>query len=198
MHNEAQGATPQREAQPIAEGQSRVPRNQTDMHQAGDDLKQQLASAADDAKEQVGASVESLMEDARGIADDQKAAGAERLSGLARAINLAADELEKDLPQAAGYVREAAAKVDHVSTMVRERSLEDLVHGANDFARTNAMAFFGMSLVAGFAVARFLKSSQSERAGQASTSTGNHPQRSDVRPSLGGAAVASRSGAAPR
>ncbi len=106
-------------------------------------------------KEQIGAAASSMKEKARAMADDQKAAGAERLSGFARAINVAADQLEDELPQAASYVREAAAKVDDVSTMIRERSIEDLMHEANRFARANTVAFFGISLVAGFRAGAF-------------------------------------------
>ena len=42
--------------------------------------------------------------------------------------------------------------------MIRERNIEELAHEANDFARRNTVAFFGISLAAGFALARFLKS----------------------------------------
>ncbi|MGB8528864.1 MAG: hypothetical protein WCD75_18890 [Rhodoplanes sp.] len=129
-----------------------------EMRQTAEAVQEQFESAAESTKEQLGAAAESMKNKARAMVDDQRAAGADQLSGLARAINLAADEMQDELPQAAGYVREAAAKVDNVSTMIRERSMEDLMHEANDFARSNTVAFFGMSLVAGFALARFLKS----------------------------------------
>ena len=38
--------------------------------------------------------------------------------------------------------------------MIRERNIEDLIHEANHFARSNAVAFFGISVVAGFALER--------------------------------------------
>ena len=78
--------------------------------------------------------------------------------GLARAITHAADELQSELPQAATYVRQAAAKINSVSTMIRKRNIKELMHEANDFARTNTVAFFGLSLAAGPALARFVKS----------------------------------------
>ena len=128
------------------------------VRRTAEDVQEQLASAAENTKEQVGEVAESVKTRAHAMAEDRKATGAEQLSGLARAINLAADELQDELPQAAGYVREAAARVDNVSTMIRERSIEDLIHEANGFARSNSVAFFGISVVAGFALARFLKS----------------------------------------
>lgn len=42
--------------------------------------------------------------------------------------------------------------------MIRERNIEELMHEANDLARTNTVVFFGISLASGFALARFLKS----------------------------------------
>jgi vacuolar-type H+-ATPase subunit E/Vma4 len=122
-------------------------------------VQDEIAAAAESVKEQVGEAAQTVKQRARAMADDQKTAGAEQLGGLARAINQAADELQDEMPQAAGFVREAATRVDNVSHMIRERSIEDLVQGANNFARTNTIAFFGMSLVAGFALSRFLKSS---------------------------------------
>ena len=132
-----------------AQKQRRAPTVRDHVRRTAEDVQEQLASAAENTKEQVGEVAESVKARAHAMAGDRKATGAEQLSGLARAINLAADELQDELPEAAGYVREAAARVDNVSTMIRERSIEDLIHEANDFARSNAVAFFGISVVAG-------------------------------------------------
>lgn len=142
---------------------------------AATNVQDEIAAAAESVKEQVGEAAQSVKQRARAMADDQKAASAEQIGGLARAINQAADELQDEMPQAAGFVREAAARVDNVSHMIRERSLEDLVQDANNFARTNTIAFFGMSLVAGFALSRFLKSSAPSRDGGHDASAARHP-----------------------
>ena len=129
-----------------------------EMREAAAAVRKELASAGESVKGQIGDIGSAVEQGARAIADDKKMATAEQLTGLARAINHAADELQDQLPQAAGYVRQAAARIDSVSTMIRERNVEELVHEANDFARTNTVAFFGISFAAGFALARFLKS----------------------------------------
>jgi hypothetical protein len=172
MQNETESATQQEARKTAAEAKAGAQAAGDEMHRTAGDVREQFASAAESTKEQIGAAAESMKEKARAMADDQKAAGTERLSGFARAINAAADQLEDELPQAAGFVREAAAKVDDVSTMIRERSIEDLMHEANRVARANTVAFFGISLVAGFALARFLKS------GAASHSQPSHSRES--------------------
>jgi hypothetical protein len=52
--------------------------------------------------------------------------------------------------------------------MVRERSLEDLMCMVDDFARRQPAAFFGGSVVAGFLLSRFLKSSNARRPASSS------------------------------
>lgn len=168
MQNEFESAT--QEAGAKAKAGAGALRDEA--RRTAEDLREQFVDRAETAKEQLGGMADSLKKKTREMADDQKATGAEQLSGLARAINHAADELQDELPQAAGYVRQAAAKVDEVSTMIRERSIEDLVHETNDFARANKVVFFGMSLAAGFALARFLKSGAPSRSQP--TSGGHH------------------------
>lgn len=157
MQDEAGSAT-QEAQQTRAKAKASASAARDEVRQTAADVQDELASAAESVKGQVGDLGNAVEQRARAIADDKKAAGAEQLSGLARAIDHAANELQGELPQAAGYVRQAAAKIDTVSTMIRERKIEELVREANDFARTNTVAVFGISLAAGFVLARFLKS----------------------------------------
>ena len=142
MQDELESAT--QEAQQVhPKAKAGISAARDEMRQTAADVQDELASAAENVKGQVGDIGNAVEQRARAIADDKKAAGAEQLSGLARAINHAADELQGELPQAAGYVRQAAAKINSVSTMIRERNIEELMHEANDFARTNTVAFSG-------------------------------------------------------
>lgn len=110
-------------------------------------------------------STHELADQARHLAEEQKGRGAERLNGVARAVHSAASEFERDLPQAAGYIHEAASQIERASTAVREKSIEDIVAAIDDFARRQPVAFFGGSVLAGFVLSRFLKSSASLGAG---------------------------------
>ena len=107
MQDELESAT--QEAQQV-HPKAGISATRDEMRQTAADVQDELASAAENVKGQVGDIGNAVEQRARAIADDKKAAGAEQLSGLARAINHAADELQDELPQAAGYVREAAAK----------------------------------------------------------------------------------------
>jgi ElaB/YqjD/DUF883 family membrane-anchored ribosome-binding protein len=100
--------------------------------------------------------------------DGQKAAGAEYVSTLADTIRRAAHEFDNDLPIAATYIRKAASQVESVSDSIRNGNLNDLLRGAQSFARRQPTAFLGIAVLAGFGVVRFLKSS-SESAGPTSS-----------------------------
>jgi hypothetical protein len=92
-------------------------------------------------------------------ADEAKAKGVDQMAGVSRAVHGAADELSRELPQAAGYIHSVADKLESTSSALRERSVEDLVSSFSSFARRQPAAAFAGSVLAGFALSRFLKSS---------------------------------------
>ncbi|MBX6425302.1 MAG: hypothetical protein IRZ09_05190 [Variibacter sp.] len=116
----------------------------------------------------------------RETAEDQKAAGAQQIDGLARALHSAADELEP-MPAVADYVHRAAEGVDRLSSSLRESSIDDLIGGVMRFARTQPTAFFGASLAVGFALARFFKSSQADPGGGRAAHRSRHEPRHEAR-----------------
>ena len=93
--------------------------------------------------------------------EEQKAAGADFVSGMAGSIRRAASEFGQ-VPQAAQYLRLAADQIDSASDAFRRRDLNQLVADVRDFARRQPTAFFGAAVLAGFAVVRFLKTSTGE------------------------------------
>jgi hypothetical protein len=109
---------------------------------------------------QAGEAVRSLRETATDAAEEQKNRGSEQLAGVAGAVHSAADELEKQLPAAADYVHDAAARIDRVASSLRDRNLSDLLEDVRRLAHDQPLAFFGGALVAGFAISRFFKSGQ--------------------------------------
>jgi hypothetical protein len=122
-------------------------------------------------KTEGGKVAEAAQERAIGFAEEQKQAGAEQAEGLARAVHRAADELQGASPQIARYVHEAAASMDGLARALRDRSPGELMGRAEDLARRQPMAFFGAAVLAGFALARFAKSS-AEHSHQASHRAG--------------------------
>jgi hypothetical protein len=96
---------------------------------------------------------------ARDLAEQQKAAGADQLGGMAHAMEAAAGELQKQMPLAAEYVDDVAARLDDLASALRERSVDDMLGNVSDFARRQPAVFFAGAIAAGFALSRFAKSS---------------------------------------
>ena len=154
------------------------------MQQASDlagDLKKQASEVAQHATRQVKEQASELTESAKGLvsdageklrsaAEDQKNAGADFVSGIAGAIRRAAGEFDDQIPQAGHYIRRAADQVDSASDALRRRDLSELLGGIQDFARRQPTAFMGATVLAGFAMVRFLKSSTSSPSSGGSSS----------------------------
>jgi hypothetical protein len=100
-----------------------------------------------------------VKDQARQAADEAKAAGGAQIAGVSKAVHKAADELGQELPHAASFIHAAAERLDQASSALRERSVEDLVAGFNKLARRQPAAAFAGSVLAGFMLSRFLKSS---------------------------------------
>lgn len=129
------------------------------VHHAASEVSEQATSVADSAKDLASRASEKLLDSV----EDQKAAGADFVSGMAGALRRAANEFG-ELPQAAQYIRLAANQVDSVSDAFRKRDLRQLVSDVQGFARRQPTAFLGIAVIAGFAAVRFLKTSTTTSA----------------------------------
>ncbi len=130
---------------------------------ASEKVARETSSLRSQARAQFDELAEPLRENARNIAEQQKAAGADRLAQLGTAVHGAASGLEKELPQAAQLIHTAAENIEHASSRLRDRSVDDLVGMFTTFAKQQPAAAFAGSLLAGFAFSRFLKSSSAQR-----------------------------------
>ena len=101
------------------------------------------------------------------VAETQKVRGADQIDGMAKAVGSAADELAKESPQLASTVRSLGKQLESLSQAFREKSVGELVNSASDVARNQPVAFMAGSLAAGFAFARFIKSSSRSHAAPA-------------------------------
>jgi hypothetical protein len=99
-------------------------------------------------------------EKASSFAEEQKRSGTEKLERIAGAVGRAADDLEKESPETARYVRNAAESVRDFSSSLRDRRVEDLASDARAFGGRLPGLVFGGAVLAGLAVTRFLKSSR--------------------------------------
>jgi gas vesicle protein len=130
---------------------------------SGEKLKEQASELADAAKNVASQATDRLKEKV----SEQRGVGAEYVGNLAETIRRAAREFDKDLPIAGKYIRKAAVQVENVSDSIRTGDFNDLVRNAQSFARRQPTAFLGMTVLAGFAAVRFLKSSSDASASSA-------------------------------
>src|SRR5205807_4854706 len=94
---------------------------------AGGKWKRQTTSAAENAKTALEAGSVTVKQGARKLAEQQKQAGADQIGGVARAVHGAAREIEQKMPQAAGFIHDAATRLEGAAASLRERSVDDLM-----------------------------------------------------------------------
>lgn len=123
------------------------------------DMKEAAKTATRAVKQQASDFAANVGEELSKTAEDQKARGVEAIQGFAHAINTAAAELENQSPLVARYVRDAVEKVEELSGNISSRDVKQLLKATSDLARAQPLLFLGGAVAAGFALARFLKSS---------------------------------------
>jgi hypothetical protein len=137
---------------------------------AGADLKQRagdvLRASTEVARDKFKEASDAAKDAAAGTADrlkdragEQQRSGADFVGRLAGNIRQAAQAFESDAPFAARGINSAADYVDEAAEKIRNGTFRDLVDGATEFATKQPAAFLGLSVLAGFAAVRFLKTS---------------------------------------
>ncbi|HTJ19920.1 MAG TPA: hypothetical protein VL494_24220 [Steroidobacteraceae bacterium] len=109
---------------------------------------------------------ERLKEDGRRTIEQRKRSAAERVDGIAQAIERTGAHFSDNEPTLADMANRLASTVSNLATRLREGSIEDLVDDTRALARRNPALFIAGGVLAGFALARFAKASASraERA----------------------------------
>lgn len=123
-----------------------------------DQLKDRAAQHVGEARDLVSNIASEARSKVAEIVDQQKNRGADQLSGFSKAAQSAAGELEGQSPQVARLMRDAAGTVDSLAGDLRSSDLSDVVASVSSFARKQPVAFFAASVLAGFVLARFVKS----------------------------------------
>ena len=131
----------------------------TDQPPLGASVKETAQTAADAVRQQASQFAEDVGHELGKTGEAQKARGVEAIRRFAHAIDSAAAELESDSPTVARTVHQAAHQVSDLSDNLSNRNVNELIESAAQLARTQPALFIGGSVAAGFALARFLKSS---------------------------------------
>ena len=139
---------------------------------SSDTIKDRASDFVDAAGEVASQATDKLKQ----TVDGQKNAGAEYVGSLAEIMRRAAREFDSELPIAGTYIRKAASQVEGVSDSIRNGNFDDLINGAQSFARRQPTAFLGMAVLAGFGLVRFLKSSAEMSSGNEAGMGGSRRQ----------------------
>lgn len=139
--------------QPVPDGGAGSPRGRSE---AASSTRQTIEEAKQTAGELAGRA----KEQGRHVFDEQKHTAAKQVDSVAHAFRSAASELQGENETSVGrYVGLAAEQLQSFAEQLRQKDMESLVRDAENLGRRSPAALFAGSLVAGFLLARFLKSS---------------------------------------
>jgi hypothetical protein len=111
------------------------------------------------ASRPTGGFTQRLKEDGRQTLEQRKRSAAERVDGIAQAIERTGAQFSENEPTLADLANRLAGAVGNLATRLREGSIDDLVEDTRALARRNPGLFIAGGVVAGFALARFVKAS---------------------------------------
>lgn len=140
------------------------PQNQGDQG-VTQQAKDQAKNLAHEAKDQTVKVAEQARDHVQNLVSEQKDQAANRLGSLAGALREAGRKLNEG--EQGGdfgrYADRAAQQMDRLSTYLRDNDLHGFVRDTENFARRRPEVFLGGALLAGLALARFLKASSPNR-----------------------------------
>lgn len=146
-------------AEPRADAHAAGAQARAGLNEFAQNVGEKVSDVKEGASEKASEVYATARDRAADLAEDSKRAGAEQVSGFAKAIHKAADELATSSPDVAERIHSVAGSVEGMSTALRDRSAGELLQDLTEFARRQPAAVFGLAAVAGFAMARFAKSS---------------------------------------
>ena len=152
------------------------------LRSTAEQVTERIKDKAGEFKQQAKETAHEMRDPARSAVDQQKHAAVGQVEGIAHALRTASDELrDQGQPMVAEYSRYAAEGLESMAQSLDRREVGEFVENIEQFARERPVAFIGGAMVAGFALARFMKSSSGR----------NRPseRRHEARPTTHGAAA---------
>jgi len=117
--------------------------------------------AANKSKRAASDATATVAEQLKQALDHQVGNGAEMMGHIACSVRRAAEDLDHDVPQLAGFVRTFADRVDGYADDLNGKSVDQIVRAASDFTRRQPVLVAGLAALAGFFTLRALKSTSS-------------------------------------
>jgi hypothetical protein len=129
-----------------------------------DAVAQKAADEVASLKHQASEQIHDATDKAKTFASEQKDLAAGQISGVASAINKVADELDGgDQQMVARYARDLASGLSKFGGTVQNKNVDDLMGMAQNFGRSQPLAFLGAAALAGFVASRFALASAHRR-----------------------------------
>ncbi|MDB5727607.1 MAG: hypothetical protein JWQ00_812 [Noviherbaspirillum sp.] len=123
-------------------------------------LKESGARITAGAKQYAGDMANRVKEQGRSMFDQKKETAVGQVENVASAIRSTATHLQDEgQPQVARYIGMAADQLESFSNRLRDKDLDSIISDAQNLARRSPTTFFVGTVVTGFLLARFLKSS---------------------------------------
>jgi len=113
--------------------------------------------AAEKAKRAASDAASSVSDHVMGLLNDQICVGAQSANHFASSMRIAADDLERESPILAGFVRGFAHNVDRYADRLEDQTVDQLVKSASDLTRRQPALVFGLAALAGFFAYRTYK-----------------------------------------
>lgn len=118
-----------------------------------------------EVQERAGEVVEQAQERTKSMLDSRKGAAAASLGDVARMLQRTGEQMEQeDQASVAHYAYRAADTVERLSSVMRDRSVDEILDDVEAYARRQPEVVIGGALVLGFLASRFLKSSSARRS----------------------------------
>jgi hypothetical protein len=112
------------------------------------------------AKQAAAGAASSVTQNVKEMLDRQLGSGAGLAGHFASSVRLAADDLSRESPMAAGVVRSFADTIDGYAAEMQDKTVDQLARAASDFTRREPALVFGLAAIAGFLAYRTMKSTQ--------------------------------------
>jgi glucan phosphorylase len=126
--------------------------------------QQKVSQVADEAGEQARRVAQVAGDEARNMAIERKSQVASQLDSVAQAFRSSGNELRSaQQGSVASYMDRAAEEVNQISHYLNDRSIDEMLTDAEDFARRQPELFLGGAFALGVLAARFFKSSSRVR-----------------------------------
>ncbi|WP_141105565.1 MULTISPECIES: nutrient deprivation-induced protein [unclassified Rhizobium] len=124
------------------------------------DMGQRISEGVQSVKEAVGEDVAAATDAAKQVASRQKNIIADKLGGIAVAMDKVADELGQGEQRDIGrLMRTLGASMRGLSEQINDQDIGQVAKTAENYGRQQPVAFLGMAALAGFAASRFLMAS---------------------------------------